>query len=94
MSPRAACRLERIGFERVYDYVGGIADWKGAGLPLEGKGAWVQTVTDASYSRGASWSTSGKIVFAPSGNSGIYVVDDTGRTARRLTDITSGDSTG
>ena len=47
MSPRAACRLERIGFERVYDYVGGIADWKGAGLPVEGEGARVQTVMDA-----------------------------------------------
>jgi Mg/Co/Ni transporter MgtE len=36
MSPRAACRLEALGFTRVYDYVDGIADWKGAGLPVEG----------------------------------------------------------
>jgi Mg/Co/Ni transporter MgtE len=27
MSPRAAARLESIGFERVYDYVAGKADW-------------------------------------------------------------------
>jgi CBS domain-containing protein len=38
MSPRAACRLEQLGFERVYDYVGGIVDWKATGLPVEGEG--------------------------------------------------------
>lgn len=36
MSPRAACRLEAIGFEEVYDYTAGIADWKAAGLNTEG----------------------------------------------------------
>ena len=36
MSPRAASRLEAIGFERVYDYLAGKADWGSAGLPLEG----------------------------------------------------------
>jgi Mg/Co/Ni transporter MgtE len=36
MSPRAASRLESIGFEKVYDYVDGKADWGSAGLPLEG----------------------------------------------------------
>ena len=36
MSPRAACRLEAIGFETVYDYTAGIADWKAAGLGVEG----------------------------------------------------------
>jgi CBS domain-containing protein len=36
MSPRAASRLESIGFERIYDYVAGKADWGSAGLPLEG----------------------------------------------------------
>src|SRR6266704_1546049 len=50
MSPRAAWRLESIGFTRVYDYVAGKADWGSFGLPLEGKrqpgarvGAHVQT---------------------------------------------------
>ena len=37
MSPRAAWRLESLGFTRVYDYVGGKADWFAAGLPREGK---------------------------------------------------------
>lgn len=36
MSPRAAWRLESIGFTHVYDYVAGKADWGSAGLALEG----------------------------------------------------------
>jgi CBS domain-containing protein len=36
MSPRAASRLEALGFEQVYDYAAGKADWGSAGLPLEG----------------------------------------------------------
>jgi Mg/Co/Ni transporter MgtE len=37
MSPRAAARLEALGFTRVYDYVAGKADWGSFGLPLEGR---------------------------------------------------------
>ena len=37
MSPRAASRLETLGFTNVYDYVAGKADWFAAGLPREGK---------------------------------------------------------
>src|SRR5579885_1196226 len=37
MSPRAAWRLESLGFARVYDYVAGKADWGSFGLPLEGR---------------------------------------------------------
>ena len=36
MSPRAAWRLESIGFEQVYDYSAGKADWGSFGLPLDG----------------------------------------------------------
>ena len=39
MSPRAACRLETLGFAEVYDYVAGKADWLGRGLPREGEKA-------------------------------------------------------
>ena len=39
MSPRAACRLETLGFEHVYDYVAGKADWLARGLPREGEKA-------------------------------------------------------
>jgi Mg/Co/Ni transporter MgtE len=41
MSPRAAWRLERIGFERVYDFVGGKAAWIERGLPTEGTGPYL-----------------------------------------------------
>ena len=37
MSPRAACRLETLGFGRVFDYEAGKADWIAAGLPTEGR---------------------------------------------------------
>src|SRR5207247_7544044 len=38
-SPRAAWRLETLGFDHVYDYVAGKADWASFGLPLEGRDA-------------------------------------------------------
>ena len=36
MSPRAASRLESIGFQQVYDYTAGKADWGSYGLSLDG----------------------------------------------------------
>jgi CBS-domain-containing membrane protein len=36
MSPRAACRLDTLGFEHVYDYLTGKFDWLARGLPREG----------------------------------------------------------
>jgi CBS domain-containing protein len=36
MSPRAAWRLETLGFREVYDYTAGKQDWAAAGLPTEG----------------------------------------------------------
>jgi CBS-domain-containing membrane protein len=36
MSPRAACRLEALGFIEIYDYVTGKADWLARALPTEG----------------------------------------------------------
>ena len=39
MSPRAAVRLEHLGFNDVYDYVTSKVDWLAAGLPTEGTGA-------------------------------------------------------
>src|SRR3954470_12431393 len=46
MSPRAAWRLESLGFSRVYDYVAGKADWGAAGLPREGSSAAQSTAGD------------------------------------------------
>lgn len=37
MSPRAACRLERLGFADVYDYVAGKMDWLSFALPHQGE---------------------------------------------------------
>src|SRR2546423_7338751 len=36
MSPRAAWRLESLGFQTVLDYKAGKLDWMAAGLPTEG----------------------------------------------------------
>src|SRR5215210_4823254 len=41
MSPRAACRLETLGFSSVHAYVGGKAEWLAYGLPREGENAGV-----------------------------------------------------
>ncbi len=46
MSPRAAARLESLGFTEVFDYVGGKADWFAAGLPREGRLASVPRTGD------------------------------------------------
>src|SRR5512133_705837 len=35
MSPRAACRLEALGFTEVYDYVTGKADWLARAWPTD-----------------------------------------------------------
>jgi Mg/Co/Ni transporter MgtE len=47
MSPRAAWRLETLGFDHVYDYAAGKADWGAAGLPREGRTASEPSAGDA-----------------------------------------------
>jgi len=37
VSPRAACRLESLGYSDVFEYVGGKRDWAGAGWAIEGR---------------------------------------------------------
>ena len=46
MSPRAACRLESLGFRAVYDYVPGKSDWLARGLPTEGTQAATRRAHD------------------------------------------------
>lgn len=41
MSPRAAWRLEDLGFHRAYDFVGGKTAWIERGLPTEGTGPFL-----------------------------------------------------
>ena len=48
MSPRAAWRLESLGFGEVYDYVAGKLDWMAAGLPTEGTYAATPRAGDVS----------------------------------------------
>jgi CBS-domain-containing membrane protein len=47
MSPRAAWRLVALGFEHVFDYAAGKADWGAAGLALEGAAAALPRAVDA-----------------------------------------------
>ena len=47
MSPRAAARLETLGFTKVYDYVAGKTDWLAAALPSKGALANVPRAGDA-----------------------------------------------
>jgi hypothetical protein len=44
MSPRAACRLKRLGFAETYDYVGGKMDWLSADLAYEGNAVLISRV--------------------------------------------------
>jgi len=44
MSPRAAWRLETLGFMAVYEYAAGKADWGAYGLPVEGTVTSVSTI--------------------------------------------------
>jgi Mg/Co/Ni transporter MgtE len=46
MSPRAAWRLESLGFTDVCEYSGGKADWGAYGLPLEGEAAQLARIKD------------------------------------------------
>ena len=47
MSPRAAARLETLGFNKVHDYVAGKADWLAAALPSRGETSGVLRAGDA-----------------------------------------------
>ncbi len=49
MSPRAAWRLESLGFGEVYDYVAGKLDWMAAGLRTEGTNAAHPRAGEASH---------------------------------------------
>jgi len=46
MSPRAAWRLESLGFAEVHYYVAGKLDWMAAGLPTEGTNARLSRAGD------------------------------------------------
>jgi CBS domain-containing protein len=47
MAPRAAARLETLGFTDVYEYKAGKLDWMAAGLPTEGENSLHPRAGDA-----------------------------------------------
>lgn len=47
MSPRAAALLDRLGFQRVYDYAASKVDYLARGLPREGEKAGERRAVDA-----------------------------------------------
>ena len=48
MAPRAAARLESLGFTEVFEYKAGKLDWLAAGLPTEGENSTRPRAGDAS----------------------------------------------
>src|SRR3989442_22872 len=55
MSPRAAWRLESLGFTDVAPYLGGITDWAAPGLPVDGHMAHEPTIGPLSRGGWAGW---------------------------------------
>src|SRR5579864_3949558 len=47
MAPRAAARLEAMGFRNVHEYKAGKLDWLAAGLPTEGENSLHPRAGDA-----------------------------------------------
>jgi hypothetical protein len=48
MAPRAAARLESLGFDNVHEYKAGKLDWLAAGLPTEGENSRCPRAGEAS----------------------------------------------
>src|SRR4051812_28606267 len=77
MSPRAACRLEQLGFGEVYDYTGGKMAWVGMGLPAEGSMAEsdrVGSLVRRDTPTGAVTDRAGAMAGADDGGDGVVVV--------------------
>lgn len=77
-SPRAAKRLETLGFAQVYDYVDGKADWTARALPVERSGPprVLDAVEPATTCRLEDDVASIKEKVESSGDVGCLVVDD------------------
>src|SRR5712692_2080522 len=89
MSPRAAARLESLGFTKVYDYVAGKADWGSSGLPLEGDDpsehrAGAHARTDAPICRLGERLAEVRVRVEQAGWDTCLVVDDCGVVLGRL----------
>ncbi len=89
MSPRAASRLEELGYTQVYDYTAGKADWASFGLPLEGDhdsgtrvGAHVRTDVPACAPHDRLVDVRGRVLAA--GWDTCFVTDEHGVVLGRL----------
>lgn len=74
MSPRAAGRLERLGFPRVFDYGPGKVDWMAAGLPTERADESDRRAVDAAETDVPTCGPSTPVNDLPTGE--VVVVDD------------------
>jgi Mg/Co/Ni transporter MgtE len=82
MSPRAAWRLESLGFGEVYDYVPGKIDWLAHGLPMEGTDAGNPTAGSLAQRHVATCAlddTVGAIRDRAQGKGGVCVVTNAER---------------
>jgi CBS domain-containing protein len=87
MSPRAAWRLERLGFV-TYDYTGGKADWLAAGLPTIRPPGGESRALDAADRKPATCQPDETVglVAARADLGPVIVVTDTGVVLGLLTD--------
>lgn len=76
MSPRAAWRLERLGFDRVHDYVAGKVDWLAAGLPTVRGEDGERRALDVVDRDVATCTPDTRLRELPGGGSVVVVVDD------------------
>jgi CBS domain-containing protein len=95
MSPRAAWRLERLGFPHVYDYVPGKMDWLSFNLPHEGSAllAGVVLETDVPLCRVDTPLGEARLHVTEAGASFCIVTDEWGLVAGVVQgDVLDGDN--
>src|SRR5680860_1446480 len=91
MSPRAAWRLERLGFSSVYDYVAGKLDWMAAGLPtVRADATSERRALDVADREPPTCAPTTPIGELPSGRS-VIVVNDGGIVLGRVSASRNGD---
>lgn len=89
MSPRAAWRLERLGFSVVYDYAAGKVDWMAAGLPTvradttERRAIEAADPTPSTCAPEVSMATAAHLA-ADTGSRSVIVVNDGGIVLGRV----------
>jgi rhodanese-related sulfurtransferase len=89
MSPRAAWRLERLGFGPVYDYAAGKVDWMAAGLPTVRADTSERRALDAADRDPPACRPDGRLAdVAGTGARNVVVANDRGIVLGRLNPAT------